>query len=88
MKGGLDTKFKKKSLCAREFTATEYVKGLKMLDQMNEMAGIERVKDTLEYCEEHPYWRLEHTDKYLALVEANIALLREIWPWKEDEKKE
>jgi hypothetical protein len=32
----------------------------------------------------HPYWKPEHTDRYLGLVEANLRLLRAIWPWEKE----
>jgi hypothetical protein len=88
MKSALDKKFSKGW---REFRAGDYVNGLKMLDRMNEMLPMSRIKDTMEYSEEHSYGR-DKAEQELArrVLDAQLGLLEIIWPEKfgETEKPE
>jgi hypothetical protein len=55
-----------------------------MAERMNDMAPIERVKDTLEYCEEHPYWRdKEERERVLRVLDHQLELLQALYPSKE-----
>jgi hypothetical protein len=65
-----------------ELSAENHIKGLKILDRMNEMLPMGRIKNTLEYSEEHPYWRgdKEARDRALGIIEAQLRLLEQIMP--------
>ena len=65
-----------------ELAAENHISGLRILDKMNEMLPIGRVKDTLEYSEEHPYWHgdKEARDRALAIIEAQLRFLEQIMP--------
>ena len=68
-------------LCARNRAE----KWMQAFGAYRDMERIEDHENDPELVVEHPYWRPEHTDRYLALVEANMELLRAIWPWEKTE---
>jgi hypothetical protein len=59
---------------------------LEVFELHRDMDRIEAHMNDMKVMVEHPYWRPEHTDRYLGLLAANLELLRVVWPWKEDEK--
>jgi hypothetical protein len=66
--------------------ATCVNQALEVFELHKDMDRIEAHMNDMKVMTEHPYWRPEHTDRYLGLLAANLELLRAVWPWKEDEK--
>ena len=88
MKSALDKNFGKFSSrqtsgeTSARFTAAQHVQGLKLLERLNDMARIEHYSDSIKLSVNHPYFRTtpEERQRVLAIVDAQLELLRAIWP--------
>jgi hypothetical protein len=62
---------------------------LKALERLNQLEPMWKIQNSMEYAEEHPYWR-DRAEQELAkrALDAQIRLLAIIWPEKFGEAAE